>query len=129
MKFIFILALLLSGFAHSDEVQDLNQIMKKMGHEYKLAIKSQAPIEMSVHIDAFIELVELAKKQKFQQDKAIESLKGLDQTIKLAMQAKQLVGDNDLASAKLRLKQIDELRMEYHKLHEPPSVWDLLFGR
>ncbi|KZN58399.1 cytochrome b562 [Pseudoalteromonas luteoviolacea] len=128
MKFIIILAILLSGFAHSGEVQDLNQIMKKMGHEYKLAVKAQAPSEMSLHIGAFIELVELAKTQRFQEGKANESIKGLEQTIELAKQARSLARSKNLVSAKAKLKKIDDLRIEYHKLHEPPSIWDLLFG-
>ncbi|KZN69318.1 cytochrome b562 [Pseudoalteromonas luteoviolacea] len=128
MKFIIILTILLSGIAHSSEVQDLNQIMKKMGHEYKLAVKAQAPSEMSLHINAFIELVELAKTQRFQESKAKDSIKGLEQTIVLAKQAQNLVNSKDLVSAKAKLKEIDDLRVEYHKLHEPPSIWDLLFG-
>ncbi|WP_185843467.1 cytochrome b562 [Pseudoalteromonas luteoviolacea] len=127
MKFVFITAFLLSSFAIA-KAQDLNQVMKKMGHEYKLAIKSQTYNEMSRHIAAFILLVEQAKEQKFTDDKAQESLKGLNLTLELAKQAAILANEKELDAAKLKLKEVDELRIKYHKLHEPPSVWELLFG-
>ncbi|MCF2856053.1 cytochrome b562 [Pseudoalteromonas sp. SMS1] len=128
MKFILIVAFLMSGLVYA-ETQDLNQIMKKMGHEYKLAIKSQSANEMQHHIDEFISLVELAKHQRFGRDQAKKSIKGLNLTIALAKQAAALSSENTLIAAKEKLKEIEALRVEYHKLHEPPGVWELLFGR
>ncbi|AOT10532.1 cytochrome b562 [Pseudoalteromonas luteoviolacea] len=127
MKFILVV-LLFSSFTVCAQTSELNQIMKKMGHEYKLAIKAQQQDVMITHLDKFIALVEQAKAQSFAKEKTKKSIEGLNRIIKLAEKAKGLARNSYSTEARQALKEIDILREEYHKLHEPPSIWQLLFG-
>lgn len=127
MKFILVV-LLFSSFAVCSQTSELNRLMKKMGHEYKLAIKAQQQDVMITHLDKFIALVEQAKDQSFKKDKKAESIEGLNRTIGLAEKAKVLAKNAQSNRARQVLLEIDTLREEYHKLHEPPSIWQLLFG-
>ncbi|KZN61136.1 hypothetical protein N473_22605 [Pseudoalteromonas luteoviolacea CPMOR-1] len=127
MKFILVVLLFFS-FAVCSQTSELNRLMKKMGHEYKLAIKAQQQDAMIAHLDKFIALVEQAKEQRFNEDKKAKSIEGLNRTIRLAEKAIALAKNAQSSRAREVLLEIDTLREEYHKLHEPPSIWQLLFG-
>lgn len=103
--------------------------MKKMGLEYKLAIKAQSADVMHKHLGQFVILVEQAKGHQFQQGKKKKSIEGLNLTIAEAHKAMALVEKGQLDDARNVLLKVDSLRSEYHKLHEPPSFWQLLFGQ
>ncbi|KZN46224.1 cytochrome b562 [Pseudoalteromonas luteoviolacea] len=128
MKFFFVILMFfsLSAFA---QPSDLNQLMKKMGLEYKLAVKAQSADVMHKHLTQFILLVEQAKKHPFQQEKKQKSIEGLNLTITEAKKAIAFAERGQLDDARAVLQKVDSLRSQYHKLHEPPSFWQLLFGQ
>ncbi|MDK2597349.1 cytochrome b562 [Pseudoalteromonas obscura] len=128
MKFVLVIAVFL-GFSVYAESSDLNQIMKKMGHEYKLAIKSENREQMISHLERFILLIEQAKNAGFQADKKAQSIEGLNKSIAVAKSAIVMANKGQSERARKALKEINSLREEYHQLHEPPSVWELLFGK
>ena len=102
--------------------------MKNMGLAYKNSVRATDLATFNTAIDEFIELLETAKTADFKQHKTA-SLEGLDKVIYQAKQAKRLASSRGLEAAKAPLKSIDELRKKYHELHEPPSFWELLFGK
>ncbi|ESP94458.1 MULTISPECIES: cytochrome b562 [Pseudoalteromonas] len=128
MKFVLVIAVFL-GFSVYAESSDLNQLMKKMGHEYKLAIKAENKGQMISHLERFISLVEQAKSENFQAEKKAQSIDGLNKTIAVAKSAIVMANNGQPDRARNALKEINSLREEYHQLHEPPSFWDLLFGK
>ncbi|MDK1287844.1 cytochrome b562 [Pseudoalteromonas umbrosa] len=127
MKFVFVIWMLFS-FSAFAQPSELNQLMKKMGLEYKLAVKAQSADVMRKHLAQFILLVEHAKTHRFQQDKKQKSIEGLNLTIDEAKKALASADKGQLEVARKALKNIDSLRTQYHKLHEPPSFWQLFFG-
>ncbi|WP_338366239.1 cytochrome b562 [uncultured Pseudoalteromonas sp.] len=128
MKFlVLVVAVLYSTAAFSEQKVDLEVNMKNTGLAYKNTVQAVSLDDFNKAIDKFIALVENSKKATFHKE-AKMSLKGLDKVIAQAKLAKKLANERGLDAAKPALKNIDDLRKEYHKLHEPPGFFDLLFG-
>lgn len=124
---LFISLLVFSSAAFSNQPLDLEVNMKNMGLAYKQSVEATNIEDFNRAIDEFIHLVERSKTAKFSRYET-ESLEGLDKVINKAQLAKELANDKGPSAAKGVLKSIDGLRKKYHKLHEPPGFWDLLFG-
>ena len=65
-----------------------------------------------------------AKEIGFKRKQA-ESTKGIDKVLTLVKEIQK--NANDLSLAQEKLVKIDQLRKQYHEIHEP-SFWQLLFG-
>jgi len=73
-------------------------------------------------------LIQKSKKANFKADLKEQSIEGLDKVITVLQESKRFVERGEITKAKAKLKKVDVLREKYHELHEPPSVWELLFG-
>lgn len=123
-----VIVLIVSQSTFAVEQNSLETTMKNMGLAYKQSVQATQLTEFNVAIDELIKLVEKSKLAKFNKE-AKKSVQGLDKVLVKAKLAKQLANNTGLSAAKKPLKEIDELRKEYHELHEPPGFWELLFGK
>ncbi|WP_372761559.1 cytochrome b562 [Pseudoalteromonas sp.] len=126
--FYFITMLFVSTAALATSPVDLEINMKNTGLAYKNAVQATNIDAFNVAINEFIALVEKSKTAKFHKQPE-QSLQGLDKVLEQAQLAKQVANQQGLAAAKPALKNIDNLRKKYHKLHEPPGFFELLFGK
>ncbi|MCF2826275.1 cytochrome b562 [Pseudoalteromonas sp. L23] len=124
--FIFVLLFSMSGVAH--ESSELNKTMKEMGHIYKQAMKAQSAQEMQAHLTELTTLVNESKQFQFKQEVSAESVEGLNKVLETITKASHEIDSGRVEKAREMLLKIDELRKQYHKLHEPPGFWELLFG-
>ena len=128
MKYLVIIfTLLFSSMSFAQQSVDLEINMKNTGLAYKQAVQATQLSEFNTAIDEFIKLVKVSKTGKFYK-KPEQSLQGLDKVIAQAELAKKAANEQGLSAAKEPLKNIDNLRKKYHELHEPPGVFELLFG-
>ncbi|MAD89335.1 MAG: hypothetical protein CMK64_06480 [Pseudoalteromonas sp.] len=130
MKYLVLLFLSASIFSFSTSAQtsDLSVTMKNIGHAYKKAVRSTDSEEIISQIDEMISLIEESKKANFKADLKQQSIKGLNEVIEQLELAKAQLSKGQLEESKQALQKIDELRKHYHKLHEPPSIWQVIFG-
>ena len=129
MRYIAVLLVLMcSHMGLAQEGNELNQTMKKMGHQYKLAVKSSSTEELQTALVKMKTLAESSKNFHFKADVAKQSQKGLDKVINTIDSALSDINQGQPDKARARIAKIDELRKHYHELHEPPSFWELLFG-
>ena len=126
--FLYIVVLMFSHSVLSAEVTKLETTMKNMGLAYKKSVQATDVKKFNLAIDEFIKLVEVSQLTKFNKE-AKKSVQGLDKVLVKAKYAKKLANEQGLEAAKAPLKLIDELRKEYHELHEPPGFWEMLFGK
>ncbi|CAM4190198.1 hypothetical protein BIW53_15145 [Pseudoalteromonas byunsanensis] len=108
---------------------DLEVTMKNMGLAYKNAMKSDSQQQLLESIAAFREHLSVSQQHSFDTKLQEESSLGLNRVANVLESSEKLAKSGRLEEAKEQLKKIDELRKQYHKLHEPPSFWDLLFGK
>ncbi|MEI8626222.1 cytochrome b562 [Pseudoalteromonas sp. B137] len=128
MKYLVIIfTLLFSSMSFAQQSVDLEINMKNTGLAYKQAVQATQLSEFNTAIDEFIKLVKVSKTGKFYK-KPEQSLQGLDKVIAQAELAKKAANEQGLSAAKEPLKNIDNLRKKYHELHEPPGLFELLFG-
>ncbi|CAM3788804.1 MULTISPECIES: cytochrome b562 [Pseudoalteromonas] len=120
--------LLFTPVLYAGETLDLETNMKNMGLAYKKSVEATQLGEFNQAIDEFIALVQRAKTATFHNEET-QSLQGLDKVLSKAELAKKLANEQGLNAAKGPLKSINGLRKQYHKLHEPPGFWELLFGK
>ncbi|MFY8275215.1 cytochrome b562 [Pseudoalteromonas sp. SSDWG2] len=114
--------------AHAGSTSDMQAVMKKMGHSYKLAVKATDKRTMLAALDEFEKYLQQAEQGQFKKSEK-ESREGLGKVAERIQIARELAQSNQLDEAKAQLLPIDDLRKEYHKLHEPPGFWELLFGK
>ncbi|WP_125781581.1 cytochrome b562 [Pseudoalteromonas rubra] len=126
---IFLFSVCFAQVVSAQQGQDLNQTMKNMGHAYKQAMEAQQAKEVNRHLDTMLTLLQQSKQYQFKADVKSQSLQGLDKVSEIIREAQGLVAQAQIQQAKQLLKQVDELRKEYHELHEPPGFWELLFGK
>ncbi len=126
--FLCIVVLMFSQSALSVDANELETTMKNMGLAYKQTVQATDVEKFNFAIDEFINLVEESQLAKFSKE-AEKSVKGLDKVLGKAKLAKKLANEQGLEAAKVPLRSIDQLRKEYHELHEPPGFWELLFGK
>ncbi|CAM4150602.1 cytochrome b562 [Pseudoalteromonas ostreae] len=126
--FLCLVALLFVPSLFANDDLDLEANMKNTGLAFKNSVEATQLPEFNTAIDEFITLVKRSKSATFHKQ-AEQSLQGLDKVIAKAELAKKLANEQGLDAAKGPLKAIDGLRKQYHKLHEPPGFWELLFGK
>lgn len=129
MRSLFwLVVLVMSNIVSANEHVDLELNMKNTGLAYKHAVQATSLEEFNIAIDDFITLVKSSKSAKFYKE-AEKSVQGLNKVLVQAELAKVAANKQGLNAAKKPLKEIDNLRKKYHKLHEPPGFFELLFGK
>ncbi|MCO7190534.1 MULTISPECIES: cytochrome b562 [unclassified Pseudoalteromonas] len=126
---IILFSLFFVQSAISSQGQDLNQTMKNMGHAYKQAMEATEAQEINRHLNTMLSLLKQSKLHNFKTDVKAESLQGLEKVVGVINEAQSLLAQQQIQQAKQLLKEVDALRKDYHKLHEPPGFWELLFGK
>lgn len=125
---LLLIVLLFSQTVAANDVSDLEKTMKSIGLAYKQSVEATQLAEFNSAIDEFIGLIAQGKQAKFYKE-AEKSVQGLDKVLAQAQLAKKVANEQGLEAAKQPLKAIDNLRKKYHKLHEPPGFFELLFGK
>lgn len=110
------------------QTSELNETMKKMGLAYKQLVKAQTIDAASNAVADMKVLIEKSRVLGFKKDKEAQSLLGLKKVEQQLSLIDALLSQNELLKAQQAALEIDVLRKEYHKLHEPPGFWELLFG-
>jgi soluble cytochrome b562 len=118
-----------SASVFAAQTSELNETMKKIGLAYKQLVKAQTIETASSAVVDMQMLIEKSRALGFKKDKEVQSLEGLKQVDQQLEFIKTLLAQNELQQAQLAALKIDTLRKEYHKLHEPPGFWELLFGK
>ncbi|WP_462172073.1 cytochrome b562 [Pseudoalteromonas xiamenensis] len=127
---ILIFLLIGSSFVYAnDQTSELNETMKKIGFSYKQIMKAKTTDEALNAISEMELLIEKSKVLGFKPELKDKSFEGLNQVRKQLDELIHMLKAGELDKAKEHALKIDALRKEYHKLHEPPSFWELLFGK
>lgn len=124
MKKTFLLSIFIMCFSLSAEQSELAVVMKEMALSYKQATSAQTSDELLTHLTDIEKALNKSKQIGFKRETE-KSIEGIERVLKHVALIKQ--NANDLPAAKKQLAEIDKLRKQYHKIHEP-SFWQLLFG-
>ncbi|CAH9062495.1 hypothetical protein PSECIP111951_03647 [Pseudoalteromonas holothuriae] len=127
-NFLLLVLLSLSTQLFAQQSSKLEVTMKNMGHAYKQAMKSESQQQLLSSIKLLTDHLLVSKQHQFNAQLHDKSQAGLDKVLRIVNDSKLLANEGKLADAKTKLLEVDKLRKQYHKLHEPPSIWDLLFG-
>lgn len=121
-----ILSSLLLGLLLANPVfaGELKPTMKEMRLHYKQAIDATAPEEFNQKIKLFLIELDKARAFDFSSERAQVSLEGLDK-VHAKISSLPPATKANLAALKEELKQVDQLRKEYHKKIKP-GVFELL---
>ncbi|MCG7490402.1 cytochrome b562 [Vibrio sp. Of14-4] len=125
-KIIFALTLMFSIQVFASDV-DLKATMKQMKLEFKQAAQATSVDGMKAPIDNMLQLVEQAKKGKYPPEKVDTYVEGFSKLSTTLKQIDSQLDEGDLTSAQESLRQVDELRVEYHDKRNP-SIWSKIFG-
>lgn len=125
-KLIPIVALLITANVYANGF-DLKATMKEMKMEFKHAADAQTIEEMEAPISKLTQLINQAKQGVYPPEKQTLYLEGFNKlTITLGSINTHLKA-GELEQAKQELRQVDDLREEYHDKRNP-SIWSKLFG-
>ncbi|WP_341661107.1 cytochrome b562 [Vibrio sp.] len=125
-KIIFALTLMFSIQVFASDV-DLKATMKQMKLEFKQAAQATSVDGMKAPIDNMLQLVEQAKKGNYPPEKVDTYVEGFSKLSTTLKQIESQLDAGDLTSAQESLRQIDELRIEYHDKRNP-SIWSKIFS-
>ncbi|MEF1310714.1 cytochrome b562 [Vibrio mytili] len=115
-----------SSYAAAEAV-DLKQNMKQMKMDFKQAAEASDVETMKSAIDNMQDVIEQSKRGNYPPEKFDTYLEGFNKlTVTLDKIDAELDAGN-LDKAKEQLRQIDQLREEYHDKRNP-SIWSKLFG-
>jgi len=120
LTFIFSIQAFASDF-------DLKATMKQMKIEFKQAAQATTVSDMKMSVDNMSQLVEQAKKGDYPPEKFDTYFEGFSKLSVTIDKIESQLDAGDLTAAKESLRQIDELRVEYHEKRNP-SIWSKIFG-
>lgn len=106
---------------------DLKATMKQMKQTFKQAAQAQTIEEMQQPIIDLNQLVEQAKQGDYPPEKKDIYLEGFNKLTVALEKIETELQAGQFEAAKESLKQIDDLREEYHDKRNP-SIWQRLFG-
>lgn len=125
-KLIPALALMVSAQAFASDF-DLKATMKQMKVEFKHAAEATEITDMKAAVTNLSELVEQSKRGDYPPEKFDIYFEGFNKLSGALDKVEAQLDAGDMASAKESLRQVDELRIEYHDKRNP-SIWSKLFG-
>lgn len=102
----------------------LKPTMKEMRLHYKQAMETDSPDQFNREVQLFIQELEVARSFNFSPERKAISLEGLNKVSAIVTGLPEAKTTN-LAALQLELKQIDQLREEYHDKAKP-GILDLL---
>ncbi len=124
---LFPLALVcFSSLSYAQNI-DMEATMKKMALAYKSAVQAESLQEVKAQMVTLDALVEKSKRAQFAAEKKGTYLEGLNKLSDAIDEVNVRVEAQQLEQAKESLKQINDLRKEYHDKRNP-SIWQRLFG-
>lgn len=117
------------AFASSAFAQpfDLTQTMKKMRFEFKQAAEAENIEQMQQPIVNLAELVEQSKQAEYPVEKQELYMEGFKKLAIAIDGVEAQIEAGDLEQAQELLREVDDLRIEYHDRRNP-SIWSRLFG-
>ncbi|MCE2594867.1 hypothetical protein K6Y31_08575 [Motilimonas cestriensis] len=124
---LVVFSCLLSGLALANSSIDLEATMKKMKFEISQAYKTESKDEFKSHITSFSQLLQQAKAYSFPPERKDVSMEGLNKVSAVVEKITLEMDDKPLPELKAHLRDIDDLRKEYHKKNKP-SIWENLFS-
>ncbi|NOI55996.1 cytochrome b562 [Vibrio coralliilyticus] len=125
-KLIPALVLMVSVQAFASDF-DLKATMKQMKVEFKHAAEATEITDMKTAVANLSELVEQSKRGDYPAEKFDIYFEGFNKLSGALDKVEAQLDAGDMASAKESLRQVDELRIEYHDKRNP-SIWSKLFG-
>ncbi|NOH80444.1 cytochrome b562 family protein [Vibrio sp. RE86] len=125
-KLVTLVALVLSTHAFAADV-DLKATMKQMKVEFKHAAEAQELGEMQAAVKNLSDLIEQSKRGNYPPEKFDLYLEGFNKLSVAVDSVEAELKSGNLEAAKAELKQIDDLRVEYHDKRNP-SIWSKIFG-
>lgn len=111
-------------FINTAHAGPLKPTMKEMRLHYKQAIDTQDPTVFNAQITLFLTELQTARAYQFSPERKDLSLEGLDK-VQTIVHNLPLATDANLAELQNQLKEVDQLRLTYHKKVKP-GVFDLL---
>ncbi|MFY2507207.1 cytochrome b562 [Vibrio pectenicida] len=120
LTFIFSIQAFASDF-------DLKATMKQMKIEFKQAAQATTVSDMKMSVDNMSQLVEQAKKGDYPPEKFDTYFEGFSKLSTTLDKIESQLDAGDLTLAQKTLRQVDELRIEYHDKRNP-SIWSKIFG-
>ncbi|WGV98935.1 cytochrome b562 [Vibrio sp. YMD68] len=123
------LSLALNVVSLSAVANDFNmtETMKKMGFEFREADQAESVEVMQVAVTNLSELVELAINADHPQEKSELYNEGFNKLTVAIDTVETYLAKGDLDQAKKELREVDDLRVEYHRKRNP-SIWSKIFG-
>ncbi|WP_417226634.1 cytochrome b562 [Amphritea sp.] len=119
--FVLLISLLLINTVSAGP---LKPTMKEMRLHYKQAVDTQDPTIFNAKIALFLTELQTARAYKFSPERKELSLEGLNK-VQNIVSSLPTATDANLAELQGQLKEVDQLRLEYHKKVKP-GVFDLL---
>lgn len=120
------IALLLTANVYASGV-DLKATMKEMKIEFNHAAKAQNIDEMKAPVEKLTALVNQAKQGTYSPEKQELYLEGFNKLTTTLDSVETHLDAGEFEQAKEELRQVDDLRVEYHDKRNP-SIWSKLFG-
>lgn len=117
-----------SQVAFTAEPVNLESTMKTMGFAFKQATEATSPADALPYLEKLQHLTEQAKHAPLPSDKATVYTEGLDKVLAELLLAKEAAENDDMPKLQQHLKQVDELKNQYHK-ERRFSLWHLIFGK
>ncbi|EKO3605433.1 cytochrome b562 family protein [Vibrio metschnikovii] len=111
---LLIVGLLLSSSVWATDV-DLRQVMRQMRAEFSQAASAQTVQEMQVPVTKLTELVNKAQQGQYPPRRHDVYQEGFTKLIAVLDRLSDELDSGQLAQAKLTLREVDQLRMEYHR--------------
>ncbi|NAW60577.1 cytochrome b562 family protein [Vibrio sp. V31_P5A7T61] len=108
------IGLLLSSQVWAADV-DLRQVMRQMRAEFSQAASAQTVQEMQVPVTKLTELVNKAQQGQYPPRRHDVYQEGFTKLIAVLDRLSHELDSGQLAQAKLTLREVDQLRMEYHR--------------
>ncbi|WP_254619087.1 cytochrome b562 [Vibrio metschnikovii] len=108
------IGLLLSSQVWAADV-DLRQVMRQMRAEFSQAASAQTVQEMQVPVTKLTELVNKAQQGQYPPRRHDVYQEGFTKLMAVLDRLSDELDSGQLAQAKLTLREVDQLRMEYHR--------------
>ncbi|KLN63649.1 cytochrome b562 [Vibrio sp. VPAP30] len=125
-KLIPVLALVMSAQTFASDF-DLKATMKQMKVEFKNAAEATEVSDMKSAVSNLSELVERSKRGDYPPEKFDIYFEGFSKLSVALDSVEEKLESGDIKGAKAELKNVDNLRVEYHDKRNP-SIWSKLFG-
>ena len=128
MKKIFVLLCCLLASSHLyAEKYDIGQTMKSMKGEFLLSIRAKDLPSIKTHLAELKQWVDIAHTLRFPEEKKALFLQGLNKVAVVVDEAQAQADAGQMKQAQETLKQVDDLRVEYHDQRNE-SIWKRFFG-